>query len=100
MRLDVLAAGLSRRDRSFTATARNIGSKLDDNRVITALDQVAHQVLIETGRKLPANLAQHGATEQTQEQFMKVQAAIDVVDRALLDEKTAASKGQYSRESR
>jgi hypothetical protein len=56
--------------------------------------------LIETRRKLAVNLAQHGAAEQTQDQFMKAQAAIDVVDRALLDEKTAASKGQYSRESR
>jgi hypothetical protein len=56
--------------------------------------------LIETRRKLAVNLAQQAATDQTQDQFMKVQTAIDVVDRALLDEKTAASKGQYSRESR
>ena len=38
--------------------------------------------LIETRRKLAVNLAQPGATEQTQDQFIKAQAAIDVVDRA------------------
>ena len=33
-------------------------------------------------------------------QFVATQAAIEAVDRALKDEKEAAAKGQYSRESR
>jgi hypothetical protein len=35
-----------------------------------------------------------------QDNFMAAQATLEAVDRALADEKTAATKGQYSRESR
>ena len=69
---------------------------------VANLNKVRAQ-LVETRRALVVGLArlyQRGATEQTQDQFMNVQAAIDVVDRALSDEKAATAKGQYSRESR
>ena len=69
---------------------------------VANLNKVRAQ-LVENRRALAASLAQpyqRGTTEQTQEQFMDVQAVIDVVDRALQDEKAAATKGQYSRESR
>ena len=51
--------------------------------------------MVENRRALAVSLAQpyqRGTTEQTQEQFMDVQAVIDVVDRALQDEKAAATK--------
>jgi hypothetical protein len=63
----------------------------------------ARAQLVEQRRAIGVELArpyEHGTAEQTREQFIAVQAAIDIVDRALQDEKTAASKGQYSRESR
>ena len=71
---------------------------MKEDHVVNLTKLRAH--LIETRRTLAVSLAQHGATEQIQDQFIKAQAAIDVVDRALQDERTAASKGQYSRESR
>ena len=58
--------------------------------------------LLEYRREAAAELIRaQGPREAAQpDYFMATQAAIEAVDRALEDEKRAATKGQYSRESR
>ena len=58
--------------------------------------------LLESRRQAAAELIGPHDREKlsSRENFMATQAAIEAVDRALADEKIAATKGQYSRESR